>query len=114
MAIRLRKNGTEFQYKESSLKSDDLNDTFDDKFVEIQKRIFKANNGLQLQLFRQKIEVMEFETYCKENNITPNPVQQAHIDSVKTDYEYYDNAINNYLGTISLKDMIETEKVIEE
>jgi len=79
-------------------------------YSEIVKRIFGANNGKQLQLLRQKIEVIEFLNYCKENNIKPNTTQQKHIDKVNTEYNKYDNLIHTYLGTIPIKDMEEVRQ----
>jgi D-arabinose 1-dehydrogenase-like Zn-dependent alcohol dehydrogenase len=88
------------------------------KHKEILNQVFGGNMGLQLQLLRQKLEVMEFLNYCKENNITPNTTQQAHIDKINAVYNEYDSKINQFLGTIALKNMedpiedVTTEEVV--
>ena len=75
------------------------------KHVEIIKKVFGANNGTQLQMLRQKIEVIEFIKYAEENSIVINEEQQKHINEVNELYNQYDSKIHNYLGTTSLKDM---------
>jgi len=72
-------------------------------YTEIVKTIFKANNGKQMQLLRQKNEVMDFIA----SGETANDTQQAYIDAVLAEYKLYDDLINAKLGTTPLKDMVD-------
>jgi len=76
-----------------------------DLYKKITKQIFKGNLGLQLQLLRKKVEVLEFKNYCKENNIEINELQQDYINKVNQDYDLYNNQIKNMLGETSVYDL---------
>jgi len=72
-----------------------------DIYSKIVKVIFKGNIGKQFQLLRQMREIDEFEKL----GLTPNNTQQTHIDSVKNEYNYYDNQIRILLNETKLEDM---------
>jgi len=84
-----------------------------DKYQEIIKRIFKGNVGKQMALLRRKIEVMEFLSYCKENNIIPNTKQQEYINKVNEEYNLYNEKVRNYLGEPNIYELEEETEEIE-